>query len=144
VHCVVPAGGLSPDQRRWISPQYSGFFLPVKVLSRDFRGKFVEQLRRTYTRGQLDLTGASEHLRNPVHWHAFVHAPFTADWVVYVKPAFAGASAILRYLGRSTRARRIRRRTFTRLVPDGGRRRSRGDGPLIGHRPRPEIPISAP
>ncbi len=102
VHCVVPAGGLSPDHQRWISPKYSGFFLPVKVLSRVFRGKFVEQLRRAYTRGQLDLTGATEHLRDPARWRAFVDALFTADWVVYAKPAFGGASAVLRYLGRYT------------------------------------------
>jgi hypothetical protein len=102
VHCVVPAGGLSSDHQRWISPKYSGFFLPVKVLSRVFRGKFIEHLRRAYTRGELDLTGATEHLRNPAQWHAFVDALFTTDWVVYAKPAFGGASAVLRYLGRYT------------------------------------------
>ena len=102
VHCVVPAGGLSPDHQRWISPTYSSFFLPVKVLSRVFRGKFVEQLRRAHTRGQLDLAGATEPLRDPAQWRAFVDALFTADWVVYAKPAFGGASAVLRYLGRYT------------------------------------------
>jgi Transposase zinc-binding domain/Putative transposase len=44
VHCVVPAGGLSPDHTRWIAAP-PGFFLPVKVLSRVFRGKFVAGLR---------------------------------------------------------------------------------------------------
>jgi hypothetical protein len=102
VHCVVPAGGLSPDHQRGLQPKYAGFFLPVKVLSRVFRGKFVEQLRRAYTRGQLDLTGATEHLRDSAQWHAFVDALFTDDWVVYAKPAFGGASAVLRYLGRYT------------------------------------------
>src|ERR1039457_1725743 len=47
VHCVVPAGGLSPDHTRWIKPRYP-FFLPVKVLGRVFRGKFVSALRRAY------------------------------------------------------------------------------------------------
>ena len=65
VHCVVPAGGLSPDHQRWIHPRYAGFFLPVKVLSRVFRGKFVEALRRAYDRNELDLAGGSEHLRDP-------------------------------------------------------------------------------
>jgi Transposase zinc-binding domain/Putative transposase len=46
VHCVVPAGGLAPDRQRWIQPKYAGFFRPVKVLSRVFRGKFVAALRR--------------------------------------------------------------------------------------------------
>src|SRR5664279_1178545 len=52
VHCVVPAGGLAPDHARWIRSQWS-FFLPVKVLSRVFRGKFVEGLRGLHARGKL-------------------------------------------------------------------------------------------
>lgn len=102
VHCVVPAGGLSADHQRWIDPTYAGFFLPVKVLSRVFRGKFVEALRRTYDQQDLDLAGGSEHLREPAAWRAFVNALFETDWVVYAKPAFGGASAVLRYLGRYT------------------------------------------
>jgi len=90
VHCVVPAGGLSPDHHHWIHPKYAGFFLPVKVLSRVFRGKFVEQLRRAATSGQLDLTGTTEHLRDPAQWHAFIDALFQTDWVVYAKPASMG------------------------------------------------------
>jgi hypothetical protein len=102
VHCVVPAGGLSPDRQRWIHPKYAGFFLPVKVLSRVFRGKFVEALRRAYDRGQLDLAGATEPLCHAAQWRAIVNALFNTDWVVYAKPAFGGASAVLRYLGRYT------------------------------------------
>ncbi|MDP9225860.1 MAG: IS91 family transposase [Actinomycetota bacterium] len=102
VHCVVPAGGLSPDDHHWVHPKYAGFFLPVKVLSRVFRGKFVEGLRRAYAHGELDLGGATAVLREPVRWHAFVDALFRTDWVVYAKPAFGGPSAVLRYLGRYT------------------------------------------
>jgi hypothetical protein len=102
VHCVVPAGGLSPDHQRWIRPRYAGFFLPVKVLSRVFRGKFVAALRRAYDQHELDLAGGSEHLQAPAQWHVFVDALFETDWVVYAKPAFGGASAVLRYLGRYT------------------------------------------
>jgi hypothetical protein len=102
VHCVIPAGGLSPDHQRWIRPKYAGFFLPVKVLSRVFRGKFVEALREAYARDELDLPGATATLRDPTQWHAFVDRLFHTDWVVYAKPAFGGATAVLRYLGRYT------------------------------------------
>jgi predicted RNA-binding Zn-ribbon protein involved in translation (DUF1610 family) len=102
VHCVVPAGGLSLDHTRWIYPKSAGFFLPVTVLSRVFRGKFVEALRRANDRHELDLAGGSEHLRDPTAWRAFVHALFATDWIVYAKPAFGGASAVLRDLGRYT------------------------------------------
>jgi hypothetical protein len=102
VHCVVPAGGLSPDHHQWVPPKYAGFFLPVKVLSRVFRGKCVDALRRAYDRDELDLAGATASLRDPTQWHAFVDALFQTDWVVYAKPAFGGATAVLRYLGRYT------------------------------------------
>jgi hypothetical protein len=102
VHCVAPAGGLSPDHDRWMHPKYASFFLPVKVLSQIFRGKFVEALRRAYDRNELDLSGGSAHLRAPAAWRAFVNTLFETDWVVYAKPAFGGAPAVLRYLGRYT------------------------------------------
>jgi hypothetical protein len=101
VHCVVPAGGLAPEHDHWVHPRCAGFFLPVKVLSRVFRGKFVEALRHAYDDGDLDLAG-HEPLRAPNAWRAFVNALFDTDWVVYAKPAFGGASAVLRYLGRYT------------------------------------------
>jgi hypothetical protein len=102
VHCVVPAGGFSRDGQRWVHPKRAGFFLPVHVLSRVFRGKFVEALRRAYARSELDLSGATAVLRNRVRWHAFVDGLFHTDWVVYAKPAFGGPAAVLRYLGRYT------------------------------------------
>jgi hypothetical protein len=74
----------------------------VKVVSRVFRGKFVEALRRAHARNELDLAGGSEHLRDPAAWQGFVNALFDTDWVVYAKPAFGGATAVLRYLGRYT------------------------------------------
>jgi hypothetical protein len=102
VHCVVPAGGLSPDHTQWIHPTHAGVFLPVKILSRVFRGKYVAALRDAYAQGTLDLAGATEELRDPAAWHAFVNTLFDTDWVVYAKPAFGGARAVLRYLGRYT------------------------------------------
>jgi hypothetical protein len=66
----VPGGGLSPDHQRWIPPKCAGFFLPVKVLSRVFRGKFVEALRDAYDRYDLDLAGATAPLHDPAQWHA--------------------------------------------------------------------------
>jgi hypothetical protein len=74
----------------------------VKILSRVFRGKFVAALRRAYAHGHLDLSGTTEYLRDPAQWRRFVDTLFQSDWVVYAKPAFGGASAVLRYLGRYT------------------------------------------
>jgi hypothetical protein len=74
----------------------------VKILSRVFRGKFVAALRRAYVRDELDLAGATAILRDLTAWRTFVNGLFDTDWVVYAKPAFGGAAAVLRYLGRYT------------------------------------------
>src|ERR1700740_185024 len=57
LHCLIPAGGLSPDHTRWIHPRYP-FFLPVEVLSLVFRGKFVDTLQRRFQQRQLIFPGS--------------------------------------------------------------------------------------
>ena len=101
IHCVVPAGGLSPDHTRWIHPQYA-FFLPVKVLSRVFRGKFVAALKRAFAQGELGFHGQLKMLAHPKAFHAFLRPLFRHDWVVYSKPPFGGPDQVLRYLGSYT------------------------------------------
>jgi hypothetical protein len=98
VHCVVPAGGLAPDHTRWIAGQHN-FFLPVKVLSRVFRGKFVEGLQQLHTEGKLEFHGALAHLRAPKAFAATLRPLFRSDWVVYCKRPFGGAEHALHYLG---------------------------------------------
>jgi hypothetical protein len=98
VHCVVPAGGLSPDHTRWIAAR-PGFFLPVRVLSRVFRGKFVAGLRELYAAGRLGFHGNLTPLAAPVTFAAMLRELFRSDWVVYAKPPFRGAEHALRYLG---------------------------------------------
>jgi hypothetical protein len=98
---VIPAGGLSADHRRWVHPKYP-FFLPVKVLSRVFRGKFVAGLKRAYRKKLLRLSGTSLMLTEPKQLLAFVRTLFRQDWIVYAKPAFGGAEQVLKYLGRYT------------------------------------------
>jgi Putative transposase/Transposase zinc-binding domain len=101
VHCVIPAGGLSADHTRWIHPKYS-FFLPVKVLSRVFRGKFIAGLKRAFRKKRIHFPGAMAVLDEPSRFAAFLRKLFRQDWVVYAKPAFGGAPQVLRYLGRYT------------------------------------------
>jgi len=101
VHCAIPAGGLSPDRSRWMRPRYP-FFLPVKVLSRVFRGKFCAGLKRLYRRKRLRCAGPASALANPRQFHQLLRKLHRQDWVVYAKPAFGGPMQVLRYLGRYT------------------------------------------
>jgi hypothetical protein len=101
VHCVIPAGGLSPDHELWVRPRYP-FFLPVKVLSRVFRGKFVAGLKLMFQKGDLCLPGALQPLAQHKAFHAFLRTLFRHDWVVYAKPPFGGPEYVLHYLARYT------------------------------------------
>jgi hypothetical protein len=101
IHCAIPAGGLSPDRSRWIRSR-NGFFLPVKVLSRVFRGKFLAGLKRLYRGKQLQCGGPSAALADPHEFAQLLRRLHRQDWVVYAKPAFGGPMQVLRYLGRYT------------------------------------------
>ena len=101
IHCAIPAGGLSPDHRRWIRPRYP-FFLPVKVLSRVFRGKFLAGLQHLHRRKKLCCAGPAVALADRQQFAKLLRRLHRHDWVVYAKPAFGGPMQVLRYLGRYT------------------------------------------
>jgi hypothetical protein len=101
VHCVIPAGGLSLDHAHWI-PSRERFFLPIHVLRRVFRGKFVAGLRQAFQVGQLNFHGDLALLAQPKTFAAWLRPLFRKDWVVYSKPPFGGPEYVLQYLGRYT------------------------------------------
>lgn len=101
VHCVVPGGGLSPDRSRWISCP-KGFFLPVRVLSSVFRGKFLERLKDAHDKGELAFYGKLQHLSDPATFRSYLAATYKTNWVVYAKPPFGGPEQVLKYLARYT------------------------------------------
>jgi hypothetical protein len=101
IHCVIAAGGLTPDHASWI-PARRSFFLPIGVLNRVFRGKFVAGLRNAFHQGELQFHGSLLHLAEPRAFAAWLRVLFRHDWVVYSKPPFGGPEHVLRYLGAYT------------------------------------------
>jgi hypothetical protein len=101
LHCVVPGGGLSPDGSRWIACR-SGFFLPVRVLSRLFRRLFLELLEKTFDDSQLHFFSALEPLHHRQTFLHYLASPRKKEWVVYAKKPFAGPQQVLDYVGRYT------------------------------------------
>jgi hypothetical protein len=101
VHCVIPAGGLSPNHKAWIHPRYR-FFLPRGVLSSVFRGKFVDGLKLAFRRGELRLPGALQSLADEKAFRAFLRTVHRHHWVVHVKPPFRGPQYVLKYLAHYT------------------------------------------
>jgi len=101
IHCVVPAGGLAPDHRRWISVK-GDFLLPVPVLRKVFRGKFIAGLKRLRQRGKLCRSGPAAVLAEPKPFAKLLRRLHRRHWVVYAKAPFGGPRLVLRYLGRYT------------------------------------------
>ena len=117
VHCVLAAGGLAPDHSRWIRSRRS-FFLPIGVLSRVFRGKFVAGLRNAFHRGTLQFHGNLLPLAQPRTFAAWLRVLYRHDWVVYSKRPFGGPEHVLRYLGNYTHRVAISNSRLVALADD--------------------------
>src|SRR5262249_20863302 len=108
IHCVATGGGLACDARgqvrtpaRWVACR-PGFFLPVRVLSRLFRGQFLAGLQGAYDAGRLRLGGSLAALAEPAAFRAWLTPLYGQDWVVYAQAPFGGPAVGLKYLARYT------------------------------------------
>jgi predicted RNA-binding Zn-ribbon protein involved in translation (DUF1610 family) len=101
VHGIVPGGGLSPDGERWVACRH-GFFLPVRVLSRLFRRRFLEALEQAHGAGRLQFFGQDAALAQARAFTDWLAPLRKCEWVVYAKRPFAGPQAVLAYLSRYT------------------------------------------
>jgi len=101
LHCVVPGGGVSLDGSRWVScPR--GFFMPVKLLSRIYRGKFLALLKEAQRRGELTLAGRLQPLACDRAFRTWLGPLYDKPWVVYAQPPWQGPEHVLKYLARYT------------------------------------------
>ena len=101
LHCLVPAGALSFDQKRW-SPARKNFLFPVKALSVVFRGKFLDLIKSACARNKLLFVGQSASLATPVAFQLLINALRKKTWIVYAKKPFGSPVHVLDYLGRYT------------------------------------------
>ena len=101
MHGIVPGGGLAPDGERWVACK-PGFFLPVRVLSRLFRRRFLEELDAAHHAGRLQFFGEYAGLSDARAFAAWLAPLRQCEWVVYAKRPFAGPAAVLAYLSRYT------------------------------------------
>ena len=100
-HCIVTGGGLSNDESHWVACR-KNFFIPVRVMSALFRGKFLDYFKESYNSQQLELTGSIGHLMEPYVFEQFLRKLYHKKWVVYCKPPFNGIAGVLQYLSRYT------------------------------------------
>jgi len=98
---LVTGGGLTADGKCWVAAR-EGYLLPVKMMARLFRGKFLHGLQQLYAAGELTFAGNTADLADPKIFAALRDQLYRRDWVVYAKPPFGGAEHVYRYLGRYT------------------------------------------
>lgn len=100
IHCIVPSGGLS-SIGKWVNSRKK-FFIPVKVLSRKFRGKFLYYLKQLYAQNKLEFHSSQTYLADNKGFEKLLSSLYGKEWVVYCKPPFKNAACVVEYLGRYT------------------------------------------
>jgi hypothetical protein len=119
LHCVVPAGGLSDGREEWVKTPDKDFLFPVKVVSKLFRGKFLDLFRKAIGNREILFHGALRQFEDdPESFRRLVDSLYKTEWVVYLKEPFASPQAVLKYLGRYTHRIAISNRRITGLTEE--------------------------
>jgi hypothetical protein len=116
IHCIVPGGGLSPVGK-WVNSK-NKFFIPVKVLSRKFRGKFLHYLKQLYHQNKLEFHSSQAYLSNDNEFEALLSSTYSKEWVVYCKPPFKDSATVVEYLGRYTHRVAISNKRIIKIEND--------------------------
>jgi len=101
IHMIVPGGGIAMDGSKWV-PCRPNFFLPVRVLSRLFRGLILQRLKQAHADGRLQFFNNHQALTDKAAFDAYLKPLYKTDFAVYAKKPFAGPKAVLAYLSRYT------------------------------------------
>jgi hypothetical protein len=101
VHCIVPGGGLTPSGCSFVRSKKK-FFIPVKVLSKVFRGKFLAMVKKLFFEQDLHFTGTSLPLAEQEVFQQLIDELYEKEWVVYCKKPFKTPYHVVQYLSRYT------------------------------------------
>ena len=100
IHYIVPGGGISLDEKRWINTKKKDFFIHVKVISDLFKKKFMYYFLKASNKGKLKFIGKIEYLKEEIELKKLKRKLYEMNWNVYCKPPFAGPEQVLEYIGR--------------------------------------------
>ena len=117
IHCIIPGGGLSLDGKKWISCK-PDFFIHVKVLSRVFRGKYLDYLEQANAKGKLRFDGQISSLSKKRNFKKLLDDLYRQNWHVYCKPPFKRTEKVIEYLGRYTHRVAISNDRIVKLEDD--------------------------
>ena len=116
IHVILLGGGLSA-KNEW-RDKGEEFFLPVKVLSKVFRGKYMAEFKSLYQDNKLEFHGSSEKYRNSYNFKELLNTCYKKDWVPHCKKTFNGAQSVINYLGKYTHRIAISNHRIIRMDED--------------------------
>ena len=100
IHAIVLGGGLDPGNH-W-KDNGKEFFLPIRVISRLFRGKYLDELKQLWEEEKLEFHGSAEPYRNHYSFKELLDSCYKKEWIPYCKKPFDGAESVIKYLGKYT------------------------------------------
>lgn len=100
IHTIVLGGGL--DSKNQWKESGRDFFIPIKVISRLFRGKYLAELKQLWEEEKLEFHGSAQRYQNRYRFKELLNICYQKDWVCYCKKPFDGAESVIRYLGKYT------------------------------------------
>lgn len=109
LHCIVPGGGLSKNENKWLPAKKrknklpgSHFFIHVNVISDLFRKKFLYYLKKSYEKRELHFEGTIKDLGASAEFKKLMNVLYSKKWITYCKEPFGGPKQVINYLGRYT------------------------------------------
>ena len=100
IHTILLGGGLASNNQ-W-KDNGENFFLPIRVISKMFRGKYLDELKSLWNDSKLKFHGTAEKYQNSYRFKELLDKCYEKNWVTYCKETFNGAQSVINYLGKYT------------------------------------------
>ena len=116
IHAILLGGGLASNNQ-W-KDNGENFFLPIRVISKVFRGKYLEKLKRLWKEDKLVFHGTAEKFRNHYTFKELLDSCYGMDWIPHCKKTFNGAQTVMKYLGKYTHRIAVSNHRIVRMDDD--------------------------
>ena len=116
IHAILLGGGLASNNQ-W-KDNGENFFLPIRVISKVFRGKYLEELKRLWEEDKLVFHGTAEKFRNHYTFKELLDSCYGMDWIPHCKKTFNGAQTVMKYLGKYTHRIAVSNHRIVRMDDD--------------------------
>jgi predicted Zn-ribbon and HTH transcriptional regulator len=101
LHCIIPAGALSFDKKKWIAAR-ENYLFKVESLAKEFKKRYLHKLEKAYDQKKLGFAGNAKPFADRQNFMQMLKTVGNKQWITYSKEPFGGPEQVLEYLGRYT------------------------------------------